>query len=382
MWYDRRAHKRSFKPGDKVLVLLPISGHPLQTCYSGPDVIEEKVNNVDYVIQTPERWKSRPSCHINMLKEYYSPSVTSAKQHSTKPVAVSVGMESTVKEDTIQGELRLTNSDVLSNLDEKLNHLPLNERKELVALLEEFKILFPDTPGRTIAIQHDVDVGDATPCKQHPYCMNLSKLQHLTKEVEYMLHNGIIEPSSSEWSSPCVLVPKPDGSYHFCTDFRRLNAVTVTDSHPIPRIDDCIDQIGPAKFVSKLDLLKGYWQVPLTEHVKRLSAFVTPQGLYQYKVMPFSMKNAPATFQQLINQLLQHLDGCEGYIDDVIVYSDTWEEHLSCLRALFTTLAAANLTVNLKKSEFGHAHITYLGYVVGQGQVRPVMSKVKLPCSS
>ena len=214
-----------------------------------------------------------------MLKKYYSPSVTSAKQHSTKPVAVSVGMESTVKEDTIRGELGLTNSDVLSNLDEKLNHLPLNERKELVALLEEFKILFPDTPGRTTAIQHDVDVGDDTPCKQHPYRMNPSRLQHLTKEVEYMLHNGIIEPSSSEWSSPCVLVSKPDGSYRFYKDFRCFNAVTVTDSYPIPWIDDCIDRIGPAKFVSTLGLLKGYWQVPLTERAKKLSAFVTPRIL-------------------------------------------------------------------------------------------------------
>ena len=137
----------------------------------------------------------------------------------------------------------------------------------------------------------------------------------------------------------------------------------MTDSYPIARIDDCIDQIGPAKFVSKFNLLKECWQVPLTEHAKLLSAFVVPRGLYQYKVMPFDMKNSPA---RLINQISQHLDGCEGYID-------TWQELQSCLlHAHFSMLAAANLTVNLKRSEFGHAHITYLGYVVGQGQVRRV----------
>jgi len=199
-----------------------------------------------------------------------------------------------------------------------MRNLCTYQEKELEKLLKEFAILFSDTPGKTTAIMHDVDVSNASPSKQHPYQMNPSKLKNLSEEIEYMLHNDIIEPSSSEWSSPCVLVPKPDGSYHFCTDLRRLNAVTVTDSYPIPRIDDCIDRIGPAKFVSKLDLLKGYWQVPLTERARRLSAFVTPQGLYQYKVMPFSMKNALATFQRLINQLLQNLDGCEGYIDDVI----------------------------------------------------------------
>ena len=111
-----------------------------------------------------------------------------------------------------------------------------------------------------------------------------------------MLQNKIIEPSSSNWSSPCILVPKPDGTYRFCTDFRRLNEITMADSFPLPRIEDCIDKIGRAKYVTTLDLLKGYWQVPLTISAKELSAFVTPQGLYQYCVMPFGMKNAPATF--------------------------------------------------------------------------------------
>ena len=120
-----------------------------------------------------------------------------------------------------------------------------------------------------------------------------------------------------------VLVPKPDGSFRLCTDFRKLNAITKTDSYPIPRIDDCIDRVGHSSYVSKLDLLKGYWQVPLTEKAKHVSAFVTPNGLYQYQVMPFGMKNAPATFQRLINSLTSDLEGFEGYIDDVVVYSDT-----------------------------------------------------------
>ena len=129
-----------------------------------------------------------------------------------------------------------------------------------------------------------------------------------------MLTNGIIEPSSSEWSSPCVLVPKKDGSgaYRFCTDFCKVNAVIKSDSYPIPRIEDCIDRIGVARFVSKLDLLKGYWQVPLTDRAKEISAFVTPDGFFQYKVMPFGMKNAPATFQRMINRIIAGLQGCES----------------------------------------------------------------------
>ena len=156
-----------------------------------------------------------------------------------------------------------------------------------------------------------------------------------------------------------------------------VNKVTRCDSYPIPRVDDCIDRIGNAKYVTKFDLLKGYWQVPLTARAKEVSAFVTPDGLYQYKVMPFGMKNAPATFQRLINGVLSGLDGCEAYIDDVVVYSNIWEQHLLQIRSLMYRLTEAKLTVNLVKTEFGHAHLIFLGHVVAQGQIKPVAAKVE-----
>ena len=108
-----------------------------------------------------------------------------------------------------------------------------------------------------------------------------------------------------------------------------MNNVTKSDTFPIPRMNDCIDYIGNAKYVTKFDLLKGFWQVPLTDRAKEISAFITPSGLYQYKVMPFGMKNSPATFQRLINSIVPDIDGCEAYINDVIIYSETWEEHLA-----------------------------------------------------
>jgi len=162
--------------------------------------------------------------------------------------------------------------------------------------------------------------------------------------------------------------------YRFCTDYRKVNAVTKSDSYPIPRVEVCIDRIGCALYVSKIDLLKGYWQVPLTPMSKEISAFVTPEGFYQYKVMPFGMKNAPATFQRMINQIVENFEGCEAYIDDFV---STWEQHLQRVRELFHRLRLANLTVNLVKSQFGHAHVTYLGHVVGQGQVKPINAKVE-----
>ena len=107
-----------------------------------------------------------------------------------------------------------------------------------------------------------------------------------------MSDNDFVEPSQSDWSSPCILVPKPDGTFRMSTDYRKVNTVTKTDSFLVPRIDDCIDNISQAKYVTKLDLLNGFRQIPLTDRAKEISAFVTPDGLYQYKVMPFGMKNA------------------------------------------------------------------------------------------
>ena len=124
-------------------------------------------------------------------------------------------------------------------------------------------------------------------------------------------------------------------------------------------------------------MLKGYWQVPLKQQAREISAFVTPSGLYQYKVMPFGMKNAPATFQRMVNKLVQDIEGCKGYIDDVVMYNDNWSDHISQIKHFFQIMQEAKLTMNLMKSEFGKATVKYLGHIVGQGQVRPLDAKFK-----
>ena len=122
----------------------------------------------------------------------------------------------------------------------------------------------------------------------------------------------------------------------------------------------------------KIDLLKGFWQVPLTKRAKEISAFATPSGLHQYKVIPFGMKNSPATYKRLINSIMMDFDGCDAYIDDPIIASESWQEHIRTIRELFRRLSKARLTINLPKSEFGCATVTYLGHKVGQGHVKPV----------
>lgn len=386
--YDRRAERHSFSPGDQVLALLPIVGSPFQAKFLGPYTVVKQLTEQNYLISTPERCKRHQLCHVNLLKAYY---VRASKEQSAPvdgahPVCVSNTVSSrsgsSVKDDlpkhasaVLTG--RLKNSEVLRDLNGILGHLPGSQKEELAGIIHKYLCLFGDVPSCTNMIEHDIDVGDAKPIKQRFYRVNPEKRKFLDSEIEYMLKNGIAEPSSSSWASPCLLVPKSDNTPRFCSDFRKVNSVTKPDSFPLPRIDDCIDQVGAAKFISRFDLLKGYWQVPLSKRAREIAAFTTPTGLYSYTVMPFGLRNARATFQRLMNTVVGDLDGCAVYLDDVVIYSDTWSAHMERIGALFNRLAEGRLTVNLAKCEFARATVTYLGRQVGQGEVRPLRAKVQ-----
>lgn len=390
--YDRKAVSRDWKPGDQVLVLLPIPGSALSARFSGPYVIERKISETDYVVKTPDRRRSSRVCHVNMLKTYHVRETHPNSSHKAVQPAVvpmaSVGLHSEslaeenqeddlVVRNTLQQCERLCNSQLLTTLHSQLGHLDERERRDIVALINDFPSLFRDVPSCTSILEHDVNVRDAAPIKQHPYRVNAVKRAAMKQEVTYLLQHKMAKPSISPWSSPCILIPKPDGTFRFCTDYRQVNAVTVPDSFPLPRIDDCVDTIGAAAYVTKLDLLKGYWQVPLTSRASDISAFVTPDNFLQYNVMAFGMRNAPATFQRLVNIVLGEVPNCTAYLDDLVIHSATWSDHISTLTDVFQRLEKASLTLNLAKCDFGKATVTYLGKKVGRGQVRPVAAKVE-----
>lgn len=140
-----------------------------------------------------------------------------------------------------------------------------------------------------------------------------------------------------------------------------MNNITRPDSLPLPRMSNCIGQVGSAKFVSKLDLPEGYWQVLLSQRPHEIAAFITPSGFYLYTVMPFGLRNTPATFQRLTNQVIGDLQGYEVYLDDDVVLTDTWESHLECIQELFTCMVEARLKVNLSKCEYARATVTNCG---------------------
>ena len=159
---------------------------------------------------------------------------------------------------------------------------------------------------------------------------------------------------------------------------RRLQTTQRSFRRPMPRVDDLIDRLGKAKYITTLDLSRGYWQVPVNEGSRPRTAFTTPYGLFQFRVMPFGLQGAPATFQRMMDELLRDMDGyAAAYLDDVVIHSVSWGEHMEHVRNILEKLRQAGLTVKQKKCQFATARCAYLGHVVGSGEVRPEHSKLQ-----
>ena len=198
------------------------------------------------------------------------------------------------------------------------------------------------------------------------------------QELKEMLAEVIVETSTSEWAAPIMLVQKKDGSFRFCVDYRKLNSVSRADAYPMPRMDELIDNLGQARFVTTLDLTRGYWQVPMAEESRAKTAFTTGFGPYQFRVMPFRLQGAPATFQRMMDRLLMGLEGyTAAYLDDLVIFSQSWTDHLEHLQSILLRLREAGLTVKPKKCQFGMKECVYLGHVVGNGTVKPEHGKLE-----
>ena len=184
-----------------------------------------------------------------------------------------------------------------------------------------------------------------------------------------MLDAGAIRNSASPYSSNVVIVRKKDGSIHFCVDFRKLNSRTIQDAYAIPRIEDSLHLLAGAKYFSKLDLRSGYWQVKVAEEDKCKTAFQAGTlGFFEFNRMPFGLCNAPATFQRLMERCMRdmNLRDCLIYLDDIVVFSSTFEEHIESLESVFRRLQTNNLKPKASKCEFFRREVTYLGHVVSQ----------------
>ncbi|GFX63475.1 retrovirus-related Pol polyprotein from transposon 17.6 [Trichonephila clavipes] len=280
-------------------------------------------------------------------------------------------------------ELALSNSpqQLTPDLLENVELSPLEQKSSAERLFQEFEDVFSRNSsdiGHTTVTQHRIDTADHPPIKQHPRRLPFAKQEEVGTLLREMQENDIIEPSSSPWASPIVLVRKKDGSTRFCVDYRKLNDVTKKDSYPLPRIDDTLDTLSGHKWFLTLDLKSGYWQVEVHPEDREKTAFTSGQGLWQFKVMPFGLCNAPATFECLMETVLKGLtfEACLIYLDDVIIGGRTFEEHLQNIRKVLSKLSDANLKLNPSKCKFFQKEVNYLGHIISAEGVRTDPKKV------
>ena len=309
------------------------------------------------MIAVPNRRKRKKTVHVNMLKHWITPDAS----------VLSILLLHDEEDE-----------EIVSTVKDDEHPLTGQQRHQLnQTLLQWEKTLNPE-PGKVSTTVHVINTGSSSPTIVPQYQIAPAWKEPLRDELRSMAKTGIIRPSLSPWASPVLPVKKKDGTIRVCVDFRKLNAATIPDPYEMPRIDGIIDQLGEAKILSKLDLSKGFYQVPINPDDVEKTAFQTPIGKFEFLAMPFGLRNAPATFQRLMDILLGDTPefAC-AYMDDVIIFSNSWDDHLKHINIVMSKLAESGLTAKPSKCEWEKARLVYLGHRFGGGLVAPEDCKVE-----
>ena len=253
-------------------------------------------------------------------------------------------------------------------------------QQQLDFLLRTFKDQFVKdemTIGTTPLTQMSIDTGDSDPVSQKPYLVAMKHYQWIKEEIDKLLEAGVIRNSHSSWLAPIIIVPKGDGGKHLVIDYRALNKVTRKFVWPMPKVEDIFSQLNSAKYFSTLDLRAGYHHIGLTTDLIPKTAFTSPFGKYKYVKVPFGLAQAPAYFQELMTGVLKDLPFAMAYLDNIIIYSSTLQEHLEHIRTVFEKLRYAKLSMKLSKCHFFAKEIQYLGHILGKEGIKPVPAKTE-----
>ncbi|CAI2734793.1 unnamed protein product [Schistosoma spindalis] len=357
--------------------LITASGDPLKVCYKTeldltmercsvrheflvcPTLTWDMILGVDFML------KHQVSIFMDRSEAKIGEAIVHLHHHerTTKSIAL-VGISDLVRQ--------IHNNQVITE----------NDRRTTIAVLQQFSSVFEEgiSGNRTTTVQHSIFTGDHMPLRQPPRKVPVHYQPQLDAMIKDMLDKKIIVPSSSPWASPIVLVKKKDSSLRLCVDYRRLNAITKRDPFPLPRIDTTLDALKGARWFSTLDLASGYWQVEVRPQDRKKTAFIVPNGLYEFQVMPFGLTNAPATFQRLMQAVLQDIvpNKCLIYLDDIIVYGSTPEQHNTNLKAVLQRLQQHNLKVKPSKCRLLQKEVIFLGHRITAGGVGTDKEKTRV----
>ena len=250
------------------------------------------------------------------------------------------------------------------------------EKNDIRILLRKYAKVFaanPQKPPLNSISEHRIITNDALPVKIKPHRLPLAWKDDIDRQIQEIFDNQIIRHSSSPWNSLVILVKKKDNSNRFVCDFRGLNDVTKKDTYPLPHIKDVIDQMQGAKYWTTLDAASAYWSIPLAEEDKEKTAFSVPRGKFEFNVTPYGLTNAGASYQRMIDICLSGLppDRVLAYMDDIIIFSKTFAEHLSMLEKVFQRLVQAGVTLKFSKCNFAASIADFLGYELSEEGIKP-----------
>ena len=271
-------------------------------------------------------------------------------------------------------------TDMCAELESVLSpELSQENRAALLATLMKYTDVFEHTLGHSDVVKHSIDTGNAQPIRQSPRRLPYAYRKEVDTQIEEMLGQGVIQPSTSPWASPIVLVKKKDGSFRFCVDYRKLNAITQREARPLPRVDDLLDALQGYNLFSTLDLRSGYWQLSMDPGDREKTAFITPNGLWEFLRVPYGLSGAPACFDRAIKIAMSGLnyDTCLCYFDDLIVPSTNIKQHCERLESVLDRLRSYNLRVKASKCTFGATKVVYLGHTVSAQGIHTDPKKIE-----
>nr|CAH7733188.1 unnamed protein product [Callosobruchus chinensis] len=274
---------------------------------------------------------------------------------------------------------KFTMNDLKSQIS---NNLSQNEFQKLLLLLNKYRDGFAQNMnelGKIKGVEMKINLTDDKPVTYRPYRLSFSEREKVREIVNSLMSADIIQESNSPYASPVILVKKKNDETRMCIDFRAINAKTIKDSYPLPRVDDHLEVLKGCKFFTTLDMASGYHQIPMAEESRQKTAFVTPDGQYEYLRMPFGLVNAPAMFQRTINKILgtMRFTTALAYMDDVLVPSVSFNSGLIALGDVLETFREAGVTLRLEKCKFFQANIGYLGHEISAGGTRPGTAKIE-----
>jgi hypothetical protein len=363
--FDKSSTERELMEGDLVLIFQPTSTHKILNKLDGPYVVTKKLNKWNYEVNLGHR---KATFHINSLRKFIE------REES-------VGLIITPQDADDQFELNQETSD---NKDKvKLgSQLTLAQRLDVEKLIEQFGDVFSSKLGCTDLTQHVIKVTDETPITRPAYKVPRAIEEQLDEEIGRLLEQGVIEPASTAWTTGVVPVIKNEGgetAIRVTCDFRALNSRTVGDAYPMQNPAEILSSAAGAKWMSKIDIRKAFFQIPMAEGSEQYTGFRTNTGLYVYKRMAMGLKNSPKTMQRLMDAILR---GCHKFahchVDDIVIHTASqWTEHLSHLKEVLFRLRNAGLTVNVGKCEIAMPELVVLGHKIKEGTIGVDDSKVE-----